>query len=505
MPQRDAIVDPALLASETVAAVASIGVAQLLLLMLLACAVESRLRGKLDAANRPRREDGFRDGLTRLPTRSTFEGTLAQVLQQADAQSAPAVVLHIALDRFKHINDNFGHQAGDAVLKCIGQRLRELGPPHRVARLGGDEFLMLLGNDHESADEAATHAQELLAELARPCPGSGPPGHGDGLDRPGPPTPNTDRAGGADDARGRRDAGREGGHGGAAYAFFEPSMGQDMREQAEMLRELRAAVAGRGNWSCTTSRRSTRRSGEITGAEALLRWTTPSAAWSARRVFVPLAERCGLIGALGDWVIDEACRRPGPGATRACACAWRSTCRCTSCGRGTWSSESRAALPRPGVNPTLLTCEITEIGRDGRRRGTRASSATGARAACTSRSTTSAPATPAWPTCASCRPSELKIDRSFVPDLETSADARAVVDAVVKLAQALGLRVVAEGVETEGQQRHLRQLGCDELQGYLFAKPMSANALALWAMNDEGPRSIEFRASLFQETSALEV
>ena len=93
---------------------------------------------------------------------------------------------------------------------------------------------------------------------------------------------------------------------------------------------------------------------------------------------------------------------------------------------------------------------------------------------------------------------ELKIDRSFVLDLETSADARAVVDAVVKLAQALGLKVVAEGVETEAQQQILRALGCDELQGYLFAKPMSAKALALWAMNDEGPRSLEFRASLFQ-------
>jgi len=95
---------------------------------------------------------------------------------------------------------------------------------------------------------------------------------------------------------------------------------------------------------------------------------------------------------------------------------------------------------------------------------------------------------------------ELKIDRSFVLDLETSADARAVVDAVVQLAKALSLKVVAEGVETEQQQVILRQLGCDELQGYLFAKPMSANALLLWAMNDDGPRPLAFRDSLFQMT-----
>jgi diguanylate cyclase len=97
---------------------------------------------------------------------------------------------------------------------------------------------------------------------------------------------------------------------------------------------------------------------------------------------------------------------------------------------------------------------------------------------------------------------ELKIDRSFVLDLETSSDARAVAEAeaVIKLAQVLGLKVVAEGVETEGQNQILRALGCDELQGYLFAKPMSAKALAVWAMDDVGPRSLAFRASLYKDT-----
>jgi EAL domain-containing protein (putative c-di-GMP-specific phosphodiesterase class I) len=99
---------------------------------------------------------------------------------------------------------------------------------------------------------------------------------------------------------------------------------------------------------------------------------------------------------------------------------------------------------------------------------------------------------------------ELKIDRSFVLDLETSSDARAVVDAVVRLAQALGLKVVAEGVETDEQAAILKSLGCDELQGYLFAKPMSAHALALWAMHEEGPRAIDFRPSLFTEDEAEE-
>ena len=117
----------------------------------------------------------------------------------------------------------------------------------------------------------------------------------------------------------------------------------------------------------------------------------------------------------------------------------------------------------------------------------------------TCRSTTSVPATRAWRICARLPAEELKIDRSFVMDLENSADARAVVDAVVKLAHALGLKVVAEGVENERQQQILAEIGCDELQGFLFAQPMSARALLMWAMRDRS-ESAAFRASLFGET-----
>jgi EAL domain-containing protein (putative c-di-GMP-specific phosphodiesterase class I) len=100
---------------------------------------------------------------------------------------------------------------------------------------------------------------------------------------------------------------------------------------------------------------------------------------------------------------------------------------------------------------------------------------------------------------------ELKIDRSFVSDLETSEDARKVAVAVINLAKALQLNVVAEGVETEGQNRILREFGCDQLQGFLFAKPMSAKALAVWAMDDVGPRTMSFRDSLFEATASAPV
>ena len=100
---------------------------------------------------------------------------------------------------------------------------------------------------------------------------------------------------------------------------------------------------------------------------------------------------------------------------------------------------------------------------------------------------------------------ELKIDRSFVQDLGSNEDAERVVDAVIKLAQALQLKVVAEGVETEQQFEILRSLGCDELQGFLFAKPMSAKALSQWAMNDIGPKDIDFRDSLYGDTRVAEL
>ena len=145
------------------------------------------------------------------------------------------------------------------------------------------------------------------------------------------------------------------------------------------------------------------------------------------------------------------------------------------------------------------------VGGDGRHRGDDALlRASWPRSACTSRSTTSAPGYSSLAYLRKLPAAELKIDRSFVLDLETSDDARKIADAVVNLAQALNLKVVAEGVETEGQYHILRRLGCDQLQGFLFAKPMSAKALALWAAGSDGPRSIQFRESLFKETAALE-
>jgi diguanylate cyclase len=240
--------------------------------------------------------------------------------------------------------------------------------------------------------------------------------------------------------------------------------------------------------------------GEITGAEALMRWNHPRRGLISPAVFIPVAERFGLIRPLGDWLIDEACRQ---------ARAWRDQGLRMRVAINLSMHQMRqddlvdrigSALARHKVNPRLLTCEITETAAMDDTAATRALfdrlARLGVHISIDDFGT-------GYSSLASLRKlpaEELKIDQGFVQDLETSEDARAIVDAVVKMAHALGLKVVAEGVETEAQHRILRALGCHELQGYVFAKPMSAKALALWAMDDVGPRPMSFRPSLFADT-----
>jgi EAL domain-containing protein (putative c-di-GMP-specific phosphodiesterase class I) len=291
--------------------------------------------------------------------------------------------------------------------------------------------------------------------------------------------------------------------GGASHAFFEARMINGSRDQAELLRDLRAALE-RGQLELYYQPKIHAPSGEITGAEALMRWHHPQRGMVSPGVFIPIAERYGLIGALGLWVIDEACRQVR---------AWRDSglrmrvainLSVHQLRQPDLAERIGAALQRHQINPDLITCEITESSAmedtDVTMRVLGQLATLGVHISIDDFGTGHSSLSylrklPAH---------ELKIDRSFVLDLETSDDARKVASAVINLAKALNLQVVAEGVETEGQNRILRELGCDQLQGYLFAKPMSAKALVVWAMDDVGPRTIGFRASLFKETLAAE-
>jgi diguanylate cyclase (GGDEF)-like protein len=493
------IADIGLVSAGALSAIASIGIAAVLVLMLAACAVEARLRSRREPARAEKAVDAFRDSLTRLPTRATFEGTLSQVLQQADAQRSAAVLMHIALDHFKLVNDNFGHHAGDAVLQCVAQRLRELGPKHRVARLGGDEFLMLVdGND--AAEKAKALAASILESVAQPCVVDGRelsvscsigmahyPQHGAQSVLIGYATVATRASKGA---------------GGATYSVFDPRMVDDVREQAELLNDLRQALS-RGQLELYYQPKIHAPSAQVTAAEALMRWHHPRRGMISPSVFIPMAERSGLINAMGAWVIDEACKQAREWRDQGLRMRVAINLSAQQLRQSKLPAHIRSALAKHQINPDLLTCEITESvameDTEATMRFFTELAAVGVHISIDDFGS-------GYSSLAYLRKlpaTELKIDRGFVLDLEHSEGARKIAEAVVTLAQALNMKVVAEGVETDGQYQILRRLGCDQVQGFLFAKPMTAKALALWASGSDGPRSIQFRESLFKETSAL--
>jgi diguanylate cyclase (GGDEF)-like protein len=483
----------------TVVMLASMGGAQLLLLMLLACTIELRMRRRLEKARLELAAHALRDELTGLPNRQSFEGRLAQAQRTADAQQVPLALLVVALDGFKHINDAFGHECGDRLLQRIAQRLRGLVTPHSAARLGSDEFLLLLQGE-ASAQQAMALAVQVIDAVSQPCNVNERelnvscsvglalyPQHGS-------MSALITHAGVA--MRAAKSAG------GSTYAVFDARMVVDTREQAELLRDLRLALA-RSQLELFYQPKVHAPSAQITGVEALLRWHHPQRGTISPNIFIPIAERSGLINAMGAWVIDEACRQ---------ARVWRDGGLRMRVAVNLSAHQLRqrdlpqriaAALRKHQINPDLLTCEITEsVAMEDTEATLRFFSELAAVGVHISIDDFGS----GYSSLAYLRKlpaGELKIDRSFVLDLEHSEQARKIAMAVVQLAQALKLKVVAEGVETDEQYQILRQLGCDELQGFLFAKPMSAKALGLWAMADEGPRAIQFRESLFKETQAM--
>jgi EAL domain-containing protein (putative c-di-GMP-specific phosphodiesterase class I) len=284
--------------------------------------------------------------------------------------------------------------------------------------------------------------------------------------------------------------------------MFDTRMVDEVRDQAELLRDLRRALS-LGQLELYYQPKIHAPSAQVGAAEALLRWHHPQRGMVSPAVFIPIAERSGLIVALGTWVIDEACRQ---------ARAWRDeglrmrvaiNLSVHQLRQSDLAARIRDALAKHQINPDLLTCEITEsVAME----DTEATMRVFAELAAVGVHISIDDFGSGYSSLGYLRKlpaSELKIDRSFVLDLETSEEARKIAEAVVQLAQALNMKVVAEGVETDEQYQILRRMGCEHVQGFLFAKPMSAKALALWAMGSDGPRSIQFRESLFKETATL--
>ena len=488
-------------AGDALVMLAAVGGPSVLALLLLASTLEIRF-GELLARARDELQRASRlDGPTGLPNRLLFEERLQRAVHRADRQSHRLALLCINIDGLPGAHDAGGLASADARLREIAQRLRAIVGTERAARAGADEFLLLIDDDPDDA-EASRLAAQVLVELARPC-GAGRepstlsasigiamyPEHG-ALSRLIP------------HATAALNAARN--MGGATYCFFEAGMVAGRREGVELLRDLRCAIEQR-ELELFYQPKIHAPSGQITGAEALMRWHHPQRGLINPAVFIPLAEHCGLINALGQWVIEDACRQIRAWRNEGLRMRVAINLSVHQLRQPDLASRIAAALQRHRLEPRVLTCEITEsVAMDDSYDTLKVIeqlAAVGVHLSIDDFGTGYSNLS-----CLRKLPAEeLKIDRGFVLDLETSGDARAIVDAVVKLAQAIGLKVVAEGVETEQQQHILRQLGCDELQGYLFARPMSARALAHWAMSHEGPRALDFRASLFGETRAVEL
>ena len=240
--------------------------------------------------------------------------------------------------------------------------------------------------------------------------------------------------------------------------------------------------------------------GKVTAAEALLRWQHPTRGMVPPSVFIPIAARFGLIRSIGQWVSEDACRQARVWLDKGLRMRVAINLSAVQMRQEDIVGRIEGALARHRVDPSLLTCEITEsVAME----DTKATQATFRELGSAGIHLSIDDFGTGYSSLSYLRKlpaEELKIDRSFVMDVEYSADARAVIDAVVKLAHALGLKVVAEGVENERQHEILVQLGCDELQGFLFAKPMTARALLLWAMDDRQHEVQRFATSLFAST-----
>ncbi|MFO1326706.1 MAG: bifunctional diguanylate cyclase/phosphodiesterase [Rubrivivax sp.] len=437
-----------------------------------------------------------RDPLTGLPTRSAFEEAMDDATHRADVEQRPLALLVLGLDDFRIVNEAYGHAVGDRVLQAVPERIAAALPQAlQSTRIAGDEFALALWAD---GAEAQCAADRLLAQLRRPHVLDGQtlaldasvgialyPQHGARprlLLHAASAMSAVKRAGG-------------GGH-----ATFEPSMAVDVRQQAELLRDLRQAVA-QGQLQLVYQPKIDARSLQVTAAEALLRWQHPTRGCIAPSVFIPLAERHGLIAELGRWVIDEATRQAGEWRAQGLNMRVAVNLSAVQLRQDDGVDHLLQCLQKHGVPPTRFTCEITESVAMEDTRVTRAAFArlgdagihvsiddfgTGHSSLATLRQLPAA---------------ELKIDRAFVTDLATSPEARSIASAVIRMAHLLGLRVVAEGVETEAQRDWLVAEGCDELQGWLFARPMPPHLLAVWASGEQGPAPIAFRDSLFRDST----
>jgi diguanylate cyclase (GGDEF)-like protein len=462
---------------------------------------------ELQSANEELRQRAFLDALTGLPNRLLFEDRLTHALQRCERSGEripergdKLAVLFVDLDGFKAVNDSLGHIAGDRVLQEAALRLRVAArESDTVARIGGDEFLVLM-EDVASPAECVTLARRVVEVLARPFEIAGRQVQMSGS--VGivvyPDQGQKDKLIAHADAAmyAAKRAGRN------TYALFESHMDAGALEQLSLQTDLRRAIE-QGELQLHYQPKVDSRHGQIRGVEALLRWDHPVRGMVPPSVFIPIAERFGLIHQLGNWVIEEACRQLKAWADSGVRMRVAVNLSVHQLREEDLAERIGQALARHEVQPSQFLCEITESVVMEDVKSTQNAFAGLARLGVYLSIDDFGTGYSSLSYLRQLPARQLKIDLSFIADIESNSDARAIVRAVVQLAHALGLRVVAEGVETEGQYRILVDMGCDELQGFLLARPMSARMLLAWAEGQKPEGAADFSPSVMSPTLSV--
>ena len=413
----------------------------------------------------------YHDPLTGLPNRARFNDDADRALLRA-RRGEPMAILLLDLDRFKDVNDRFGHLAGDALIREVAKRLsRVVRGKDLIARLGGDEFAVLL-HRADADDRAEATLERIVGELRQPFEVLGNQAHvgvsiGVAL-APEYGAERTELMRKADIALYRaKDEGR------GCYRFFTGSMDEAVQLRAVLEAELRCALAsGQGLEVCYQPLIGTSH-GRVTGLEALLRWDHPVHGRVPPHLFVPVAEETGLISQLGDWVLQQACEVAHQWPKLSVAVNLSPV---QFCDEG-FADRICAIVRGAGVDLRQIELEVTEsvvLDQNETVRGAlRRLREEGFRVALDDFGT-------GYSSLSCLREFEvdrIKIDKSFVQNLGQKADADAIVTAVISLGHAMGLQVTAEGVETPEQEDFLRRAGCNVLQGFLFSKAVPAGEL----------------------------
>ncbi len=420
----------------------------------------------------------FQDRLTSLPNRTLFMERLQQALLRVERRRQYAALLYVDLDRFKLVNDSLGHAVGDRLLVQVATRLRAcLRPEDTVARLGGDDFAVLF-EDLADVSGAITVAERIQAAIAEPfqvgdeevftgC-SMGLALTNRGLHPPG------DLVRDAELAMYRAKAKNDG-----TVEIFDPSMNRKARDRFRLEAELRHALE-RGEFQLHYQPLISFRTGRIDGWEALIRWKHPERGMVSPLDFIPLAEETGLILPIGQWVLHEACRQ---------ASGWQlrhptAPPRMINVNLSMRQFQQKdlvemvtRVLSEQRLHPRHLKLEITESvmmkDPDASIEAMQQFKSLNVNLVIDDFGTgySSLSYLKRFPVDA------LKVDKSFVDRLGQDTEDTAIVEAIISLSRALGLRVTAEGIETREQFERLKSMGCDQGQGYYFSRPLPAAAM----------------------------